>query len=457
LDALGITVRARKREIHMTSQRSSGFVFVKGEKRQFDLPPAWEIICQTAPRKAPASRKSVEELVTRSLENPIASGKIRDLAKPSSKVAILVDDDTRPTPVKDVLPFVLEELSDCNVPRENIDIVVAVGTHPPLERKRLEKRLGEEILKGYRVTNHDSWAPDLVSIGRVRDIEVRINPIVAQADLKIGIGTNMPHPFAGFGGGPKIAMPGICGYDTIREHHTSIVKEPGSCLGRIDGNPAYDFICQASELIGLSYVIDCVVDAQGQALEVVSGHPIEAHEAGVEVCREIYGVRIGKEADVTIASAYPHEEGPQLIKPILPSVMTTKKGGILILVASCEGGLPEPFLGMFDLVRSQNPEDPMQTVLYHMRARKAFVPNSPMDFNCAIQTAFACLEHIKVILVSENVTQTQAARVGFKHAPDLETAMDMACEVRPEAKVNIFAAGGIVLPLTEKEVDLFSS
>jgi len=307
------------------------------------------------------------------------------------------------------------------------------------------------------VINHDSWAHDLVSIGRVRDIEVRINPIVAQANLKIGIGANIPHPFAGFGGGPKIAMPGICGYDTIREHHTSILLEPGSYLGRIEGNAAYDFICQVAELLGLSYVIDCVVDPQGRAAEVVSGDPIKAHEAGVEVCREIYGVEIGEEAGVTIASAYPHEEGPQIIKSVLPAVMATKKGGTLILVASCDEGLPEPFLEMLDLVRSQNPENPMKTVLDHMRTRKAFVPNSPMDFNCAIQVNFACLRHIKVILVSENVIEPQAARMGFKHAPDLVTAMDMACRSRPEARINIFAAGGIVLPLVEREVALFGS
>jgi hypothetical protein len=137
--------------------------------------------------------------------------------------------------------------------------------------------------------------------------------------------------------------------------------------------------------------------------------------------------------------------------------MTTKKGGILILVASCEDGLTEPFLEMFDLVRSQNPENPMKTVLDHMKARKAFVPNSPMDFNCAIQMNFGCLRYIEVILVSENVTEAQAARMGFKHAPDLEIAMDMVSHSRPEARINIFAAGGIVLPLVEEEVDLFSS
>ncbi len=438
------------------SPRGQGSIFVGGREVQFDIPSGWEVICQAVPRTTSAPETSIEEMVHRSLENPIGSGMIRDLANPDSKVAILVDDDTRPTPVKDVLPVVLQELHECNVPQERIDIIIAVGTHPPLIGKQLEKRLGEQILKDYRVSNHDSWADDLVSIGRVRDIDIQINPVVAQADLKIGIGANMPHPLAGFGGGPKIAMPGICGYATIREHHTSTLLEPGCWLGRVERNPFYDFICQVSGMIGLSYVIDCIVDSQGQAVKIVSGHPIKAHEAGVEVCREIYGVDIEEKADVTIASAYPHEEGPQIMKPLLPAVMTTTQGGILILVASCEGGLAEPFLKMFDLVRSQNPENPMQVVLEHMRARKAFLPGSPMDFNCAIQTNFGCLRYIKVILVSENVTEGQAARMGFEHAGDLETAMEMAGQLRPKAKVNILAAGGIVLPLAEEEVDLFA-
>jgi hypothetical protein len=112
---------------------------------------------------------------------------------------------------------------------------------------------------------------------------------------------------------------------------------------------------------------------------------------------------------------------------------------------------------MFDLVQSQNPGNPMKTVLDHMRGRKAFVPNSPMDFNCAIQVTIACLREINVILVSENVTEAEASRIGFKHARDLETAMNMARGINSEAKVGVFAAGGIVLPLVQKEVDLFRS
>ena len=70
---------------------------------------------------------------------------------------------------------------------------------------------------------------------------------------------------------------------------------------------------------------------------------------------------------------------------------------------------------------------------------------------------FACLREIEVILVSENVTEEQATRMGFKHAPDLRAAMDMSCQFQPNAKVNVFAAGGIVLPLVQREVNLFGS
>ncbi len=430
---------------------------MRGRKVEFDLPQGWEMISQSSPGKLSMTERSTEGLVKDSLENPIGSKRIQDLATPTSKVAILVDDDTRPTPVREVLPVVLEVVRDCKVPRKNIDIVIAVGTHPPMLGEKLERRVGGQILKNYRTTNHDSWSPDLVPVGRVRDIEIRINPIVAQADLKIGIGSNLPHPFAGFGGGPKIAVPGICGYDTIREHHTSTLIEPGSYLGRVTGNPFYEFIRKASELLELNYAIDCVLDADGRAVAVFSGHPLEAHETGILRCREIYGLKVDQQADVTIASAYPHEEGPQIMKPILPAVMATREGGTLILAASCEGGLAQPFLQMFDLVQSQNPGNPMKTVLDHMRGRKAFVPNSPMDFNCAIQVTIACLREINVILVSENVTEAEASRIGFKHARDLETAMNMARGIHGEAKVGVFAAGGIVLPLVQKEVDLFRS
>lgn len=439
------------------SREGQVFIFVKGRKRGVEVPAGWRIICQSAPGKTAVPQASPQEMVAGSLRNPIGSERIRDLATRRSKVAVLVDDDTRPTPVKEILPLVLQDLLDGGVSRDNIDIIVAVGTHQALEGDRLEKRLGADILKEYRVTNHDSWASDLVRIGVLRDIVIRANPIVAHADLKIGIGTILPHPLAGFGGGPKIVMPGVCGYDTIREHHTSTLLEPGSYLGNVKGNPFYDFICEVSAMVGLDCVIDCVVDAEGRVVHVVSGHPTKAHAAGAATCQQMYGAEFPEEADVTIASAYPLEQGPQIMKPIIPAVMTTKKGGILILVASCEGGLDEPFLAMFDLVRSQNPENPMKTVLAHMRARKAFVPHSPMDFNCAIQATFACLRHLTVILVSENLTEAQVTRLGFDHAPHLEAAMDMARRSRPEAKVNMLAAGGIVLPLVDRKIRLFGA
>ncbi len=448
--------RSSSSECRKGPSPGQGYIFVGGRRIDLDVPQGWEVICQSAPRAAALERRSPAELLLGSLRSPVGSVPISDLADPNSRVAIIVDDDTRPTPAREVLPLVLQELHACGVPKHNIDIVVAVGTHPPLEGKRLEKRLGDDVLSHYRVTNHNSWAEDLPHICTISGIEVRVNAIVAQADLKIGIGAVLPHPFAGFGGGPKIAMPGICGYDTIREHHTSTLLEGGSYLGRIEGNPFYDFICQTSEFLGLDYVVDCVVDAEGQVVQIISGHPIEAHHAGIQVCQEIYGVEVLEQADVTISSAYPHEEGPQIIKPILPAVMSTKKGGLMILVAACEGGLPEPFLQMFDLVRSQSPEDPLQAVVEHMRSRKAFVPNSSMDFNCAVQVNFACLRHVQVILVSENVTPEQAARLGFRHGTDLPTALAMAHELQPEARVNVFAAGGIALPLIEKEIDLFA-
>jgi nickel-dependent lactate racemase len=82
------------------SPTGEGAIPVGGREVQFDVPSGWEVIWQAVPRTTSAPETSIEEMVRRSLENPIGSGRIRDLADPDSKVAILVDDDTRPTPVK---------------------------------------------------------------------------------------------------------------------------------------------------------------------------------------------------------------------------------------------------------------------------------------------------------------------------------------------------------------------
>ena len=100
---------------------------------------------------------------------------------------------------------------------------------------------------------------------------VKINPEVARADLKIGISSVVPHPMAGYSGGPKIVMPGICDFDFIRDHHMKNVIHPRSVAGVLDGNPFQGGILQVAKAVGLDFSINCVYNRKGQVSRIVGG------------------------------------------------------------------------------------------------------------------------------------------------------------------------------------------
>ena len=180
----------------------------------------------------------IGELTEKALAAPVGSPGLREIANEKTTVAILVDDPARVTPVHAMLPPILSELHQAGVPPENITIVVALGTHRPASEKDLEKKLGRPVLDGYRVVQHDCHGDHLVPICRLSTgTEVAIDPFVAKAHLKIGVGSIFPHPMNGFGGGAKILFPGVSNFEAIKEHHFHYTPEPGCLPGNIDDEP----------------------------------------------------------------------------------------------------------------------------------------------------------------------------------------------------------------------------
>jgi hypothetical protein len=61
------------------------------------------------------------------------------------------------------------------------------------------------------------------------------------------------------------------------------------------------------------------------------------------------------------------------------------------------------------------------------------------------------LSLVNVVIVSREVSKDQARRIGFKHVDSLDKAIQLAYRSFPQAKVNIFSAGGLTVPLLKKD------
>ena len=102
------------------------------------------------------------------LRNPIGSKPLRQLTSPDQKIAISICDITRPSPTNVVLPYILKELS--HVPKENVSILVATGTHRANSENELINMLGREIASNNKIINHDCFDNEnLILSGKTKD------------------------------------------------------------------------------------------------------------------------------------------------------------------------------------------------------------------------------------------------------------------------------------------------
>ncbi len=277
--------------------------------------------------------------------------------------------------------------------------------------------------------------------------EVSIDPFVARAQLKIGMGSIFPHPMNGFGGGGKILFPGVADFESIREHHFHHTPEPGCILGNTENNPFHQEVCRMAKAAGLDFIVNCIFDAREQVVDMVAGHFETAHRQGIEKSKQNYAFHMQEPADVTLVSADPYVEGPQIMKPIIPaSLMTTKPEGAVIVHARCPGGMPETMLRSFDSIFESRPEHTGRYAVNAFKAAHAMAEGA-IDFNCAIFFALVCASRTRIIVVSDDLDRTSVKRLGFQYAPTLQSAIDQEQRRQPEATVNIFPLGGLLLPL----------
>ncbi len=432
------------------------YFLYSGEKKQtFTIPPKWAILEHTRISEG-VPTASVGDLTKGALAAPIGSLPLCELAEKNLEVAILVDDPARATPVAQMLPPILSELLEAGVNREHITIVVALGTHRLASQKDLEAKVGKSVLQEYRVVQHDCHADNLVPIGKLlTGGEVAIDPFVARAQLKIGIGSIFPHPMNGFGGGAKILYPGVADFASISEHHFHYTPEPGCALGHTETNPFYHEVCRMAEAAGLNFIVNCIFDARERVVDMVAGHFEKAHREGIEKSKKNYAFHMKEAADVTIVSADPYVEGPQIMKPIIPaSLMTTKPGGAVIVLARCPNGMPDAMLQSFDNIFETQPEHTGRFAVNAFKTSNAMAEGA-IDFNCAIFFALVCASRTRIIIVSDDLDETSVNRLGFQYAPSLQAAVNQEQEKQPEATANIFPLGGLLLPLMPSLTPLY--
>ncbi|MDI9598697.1 MAG: nickel-dependent lactate racemase [Acidobacteriota bacterium] len=292
---------------------------------------------EVAPPVAPSAADEQAE-IRRALAEPIGAPRLSELAAAARTAAVVVSDVTRPCPSHRILPALLEELSPLRP--EQISILFALGGHRPHSPEEQVRLVGEEVARsGVRLLDLEtSRCRPVGTTSRGTRLEV-FEPYL-EADLRVCVGNIEYHYFAGFSGGAKAVVPGLCSYAAISDNH-SMMLAPTARAGIMEGNPVREDIDEAAEMIGIDFILNVLLDEEKRIWHAVAGHFLAAHRAGAEVYDRRCDLRIAEAADVVIASpgGRPKDINLYQAQKTLDNVSgAVKDGGVIVLVARCPEG-----------------------------------------------------------------------------------------------------------------------
>lgn len=382
------------------------------------------------------------ELIDRAIDRPIGTAPLSNLVSPDSRVVIIVDDITRPTPRR----LILKSLSRCleKIPGLDISIVLALGTHRPMTSQEIEEDLGEFAEK-YPVVNIS-----YLDVGRFAPAgvmpdgtKIMVYREILEADFIIGVGNIVPHIAAGWGGGAKIIMPGVCGEETTNAIHN--ISNTKQNMVETSGSTDNLFRRTMEELagrVGLSFIVNTVLDDNGKLLGVFAGDFIKAHRAGVAFAEKVLCPEIPERADILVVSANPaNADFWQGAKPYVFAHRAVKKGGVMVLLLSAEFGICGCAPAHEKTIRKYYNKSSAEL-------EKAIAEKEDEDI-LGIGEAFIRVQtegFCTTILLSEGISCEDAQLLGFEKADSMAEALKKAYAIAGEnAKVGIIPYGGEML------------
>lgn len=376
------------------------------------------------------------------LDNPIESAPLSEVASKASSIAIIVSDMTRFWMRQDiVVPLLVRYLVEkCGRKYEDLEIIIATGTHVGGSEEELRTLVTSDIYDKVKTVNHDCRADDLVYLGTTSyGTPVKVNKDAADADLVICLGAATYHVMAGFGGGRKSILPGISSLETIKHNHAyslapdKFITNPEIGNGVLDGNPLNEDMLEAAAMMKNLFMVTLVTDTEFRLSSIFAGHWRKSWEAACEEVRRIYRVPVKEKADVVITSCggFPKDESLyQGTKAVDNVISALKDGGTLVLLLEGRNGGGSP--DYFDWIK------PLVNGTFEKELRENFTVGGYIFFlNCEQASRFN-------ILMYSSIPAETVAPMGIKAYDDLDKLME---DAHLEGKsIYVIPTGSTVLP-----------
>ena len=393
------------------------------------------------------------EAARQALEAPVAGPRFSELLAGARSIAVVVDNQFRPTPQAKLLPAVFDALEAAGV--ADACVVCANGKVFPMSESDIEQKLGRENLARmerlgipfFQNEPRNAEAYSYVGVSS-RGTPVWLHDEVAKRDVKITIGQAQANHW-GAGGGGKLILPGVVSDETIEANHCNLVPSPQTHYGAYAG-PMRSDIDEVATMCGLSCTMNVVLDTHGRVVECMFGSHPEAHQAAIRRFNEIYAYEHPGPADIAICGVFAPTDHLFFHTGwgCMSADLVVKEGGTLVYCSPSPGVSTAigdfPGLALMDLMKPYMPptRENYERVLRDIHGR-----NVQMWAGCIWVPIYEVMtrKHLKLVTLQENLEM--AADIGLDATTSLEEAFAEAMERHgPDARVLVLPFARYQLP-----------
>jgi lactate racemase len=397
------------------------------------------------------------EAAREALAGPVSGPSFRELVEGGKSVAIVIDNQFRPTPTSKLLPAVFDILEDAGV--TDACVITGNGKVFPLSESDIELKVGRENLDrmermGIGFFQNEPRNEDAYTYLGVtsRGTPVWVHSEVTKRDVIIAIGHAQANHW-GYGGGGKLIMPGVASDETIESNHCNFTMSPQTHYGALAG-PMRSDIDEIATMTGLDYTLNVLLDTRGRVLEIVGGPHPQAHRLAIERFNEIYAyenpVADKGQADIAVCGVFAPTDHLFFHTGwgCMSSDFVVKDGGTIIYASPSPGVHTEvgdfPGLALMDLMKPYMPPTPenYQRVLRDIHHRKI-----QMWAGCIWVPIYEVMtrKHLTLVTLEENLEM--AATIGIDATTSLDEAFSAALERHGgDAKVIVLPYARYQLP-----------
>jgi lactate racemase len=386
------------------------------------------------------------------LDAPTSGPRFSELVASADKVAIVIDNQFRPTPASKLLPAVLDVVEAAGKPAV---VACANGKVFPMSESDIQQKLGRENLDRLArlgipfVQNEPRNAEAYTYVGvSSRGTPVWLLTAVAECDLKITIGQAQSNHW-GAGGGGKLILPGVVSDETVESNHCAFVPSPETHYGAYAG-PMRSDIDEVATMCGLQCTMNVLLDTRGRVIDCIFGAHPQAHRLAIERFNDIYAYEHPGQADIAVCGVFAPTDHLFFHTGwgCMSADFVLRDGGTIVYCSPSPGVSTAvgdfPGLALMDLMQPYMPPTPenYQQVLRDIHARKI-----QMWAGCIWVPIYEVMTRKHLTMVTREENLTMAAEIGIDATTSLDEAFAAAMERHgPDAKVIVLPFARYQLP-----------